>query len=123
MREHLQPLEGQRLTFTGIFTRFGLRPHFNDMYLQTVLVEQVTTADGTLAADHVWLACGERLGALDLRQGDRLTFCARVRPYHKGQIYRRKNGKLKRVVSMLDYKLSYPTRILHEPAARQGVSQ
>jgi hypothetical protein len=46
MREHLQPLDGQRLTFTGTFTRFGCRPHFGNVYLETVLLENVTTADG-----------------------------------------------------------------------------
>ena len=121
MREALAALNGQRMTFTATFDRFGLRPHFGDIYLQTVLLQDVTTADGTPAASHVWLPCGERLGALDLHHGDKLTFQARVTPYHKGQVYRRKNGKLKRIVSFLDYKLAYPTRILHQPK-REGAT-
>jgi hypothetical protein len=119
MRELLAPLEGQRLTFTGTFAGYGCRPHYGNVYLQTVLLQDVTTADGAPATDHVWMYCGERFGALDLRRGDKLTFQARVRPYHKGQIYCRKNGRLKRVKSYLDFTLSYPTRIVHESA--QGV--
>lgn len=117
MREGLQALEGQRLIFTGTFTRFGCKPLFGDLYLETILLEDVRLEDGTMCAQHVWLASGAKLSRLELHAGDTLSFEARVRPYTKRNIYQRRNGRIKRIRKTLDYTLAYPSRIVHTPLA------
>lgn len=119
MREILQTLDGQRLTFVATFNRYGAHRIFGDVCEQTVLLADVATLDGLKCTDHLWMACGARFDRFELKPGDVLMFDARVKPYHKRKVYKRKDGRFKHLSSILDYTLSYPSRISLWPALEQ----
>jgi hypothetical protein len=111
MREQLIPLLGQRLAVRGTFAKYGSRPYFRDFREETLLLTDLATLDGQPLTDHLWLLRTQGFAALDLHKGDTVTFSARVAPYTKYQVYRRKNGRLKRVYGIPDYRLNRPTQI------------
>ncbi len=111
MREGLIPFVGQRLTVRGVVRKFGVRPLFADLYGETLMLEDVTLADGTPLTDHIWLPLGLRLAALHPTPGDVLELTARVAPYTKHRVVRRKNGRYHYVHATADFKLSHACQV------------
>lgn len=111
MREALAILNGARLAVTATVVRYGCRPRFADLYEETLLLQNVCTADGDLLTDHLWLCMGSRLAAVDPQPGDLLSFTGRVRAYTKHKVCQRRNGKMVYVRATHDYTLRYVTQI------------
>jgi hypothetical protein len=111
MREHLIPLLGQRLAVRGTFAKYGSRPYFRDFREETMLLTDLATLDGQPLADHLWMPLTQGFAAITLHKGDTVTFSARVAPYTKYCVYRRNNGRLRRVYGIPDYHLIRPTQI------------
>lgn len=108
MREKLQRIDGQRATFTGVFTRFGRRPRWCGS-VKTVLLRDVRTVDGEQVTDHVWIGFTEEFEQLcPLQPGERVQFDARVETYQKGYrgIYPREHRPVEH-----DYRLARPTEV------------
>lgn len=111
LRKKLSAIEGNRKTFIGTFSRFGLKPGWKGRQEETVLILDVRDADsGDVMCDHLWLNLTEGFRTLHLTEGDRITFAARVKPYVKGYQGSRAERTGEAWVS-LDWKLSHPTRI------------
>jgi hypothetical protein len=102
VRDALQILAGARIEVQATVLRFGSRTGWTGARQRTVLLGQLTSADGVMLTDHMWLIVGRRLAALDLQPGDTLAFSGRVRPYqHRGTADREQRT---------DYALSHPSR-------------
>lgn len=104
MREKLEVIDGQRMTFTGLLKRYGGKG--GGKY--TILMTDVRHLDGRLATDHVWFNLTKGFKELRLDPGERVRFDARVKPYTKGY-----KGTRKAIDKPIkdDYKLSHPTKI------------
>lgn len=108
MRKELKNRDGQREMFHGTFDRFGTKPNWHGFPEKTVLLVNVTDANGNRVSDHLWFNLTKQFEALDLQHGDLIEFHARVKKYEKGYF-----GYREDVYKPLetDYKLSYPTKI------------
>ena len=104
MREDLEVINGERVSFTGTIGRYGGKG--GGKY--TVLMLDVRHLDGRPATDHVWFNLTKGFKELRLQPGERVRFDARVKPYTKG--YQGRKKSIDRPVSD-DYKLSHPTQI------------
>ena len=58
--------------------------------------------------DHIWFCVGKRLASLDLKEGDKVSFEARVGSYEKGYVNYREYIDERET----DYKLNNPTKIV-----------
>ncbi|HWK05748.1 MAG TPA: hypothetical protein VNS58_19040 [Puia sp.] len=108
MRSALKKIEEQRESFTGVFSKYGLKTNYRGPSTDTVLLTQIRDPNGAFICDHLWfnLTKGfENLGTLT--PGDRIRFSARVKKYTKGYVNRRAGIDQ----SEFDYKLSHPTKI------------
>lgn len=109
MRKELKKIEEQRQSFTGLFSKYGLKTNFRGPSTNTVLLVKIRNSQGSLICDHLWfnLTKGfENIGKLT--EGDKIQFEARVKQYKKGYVNRRAGIDERRI----DYKLSHPTRIV-----------
>lgn len=114
-REKLGAIEGERKTFTGVFERFGRHSiAFYNKYARqwisvdekTILLVNVKDESGTVVADHLWFRATKGFLAVSLKEGDAVSFAARVKPYLKGYVpLVGQDGQLK------DWKLANPTKI------------
>jgi hypothetical protein len=94
MRERLAPLDGKQAVFFATFARFGWRT-FRGRYVgKTALFLDVRDSRGNQLADHLWFKVGKGLDSLGLKEGDAVSFSARVGSYQKRDGY--------------DYHLVYP---------------
>jgi hypothetical protein len=113
MRKKMRAMNGDRLTFTGVFVRKGSKPAFRGPDLITILLQDIKTADGKIVADHLWFNYTKGFEAIEpLQEGDVIRFDARVQLYEKGYKGRRDDVYDRPVKA--DYKLSRPTRICKE---------
>lgn len=108
MREELEVIDGERMSFTGTIGRYGGKG--GGKY--TILMTDVRHVDGRQATDHVWFNLTKGFKDLRLDPGERVRFDARVKPYTKG--YKGRKKAIDRPVSD-DYKLSHPTQIKRMP--------
>jgi hypothetical protein len=117
MREALAAINGTRSRFTATFKRFGSRTAYRGPAIRTALFVDVCGLHGEALTDHLWMNVGERIAALDLAPGDRVSFEARVTEYVKGYKGRRELDEAKPLQQ--DYRLSFPTCVkrLAEQAA------
>jgi hypothetical protein len=109
MRTVLKKIDTERNSFTGTFSKYGLKTNYKGPSTETILLTQITDSEGKFICDHLWfnLTKGfENIGTL--KKGDRIRFDARVKKYEKGFV-NRKAGIDQRTS---DYKLSHPTRIV-----------
>lgn len=113
MRENLKNLEGLRKEFKGTFVRFGTKTNFKGYPEKTVLLEDVNcTIDKKISSDHLWFNLTKGFAKIDLKEGDIVTFQARVKEYWKGYKGRRYDEEyLNEHPIEQDYKLSHPTKI------------
>ena len=108
MRKDLRNIGSQdRYIYTGTFERFGIKNGYKGP-ITTVLLLNVCDKDGNVVTDHLWFNKTKGFAKVDLQQGDRVSFEARVDSYVKGY-----QGYREDVYSdiSIDYKLSYPTKI------------
>ena len=85
MRKKLEPLDGQRCTFRAVFREFGAVGRWAWCGSKApALFVDVTGTTGEELTDHVWMAAGPTMPALDLQPGDPVEFVATVRGYLKG---------------------------------------
>ena len=118
MRESLIPLNGQRFTIRAGVTERGKRLGWANVMEPTVCLGPVTTMDGTVLADHVWLVVGKRLKRIHPHVGDTLELSVRVKPYRK-HFYRHPGKKARYQV---DLKFAYPTKVRAIARASTGRS-
>ena len=98
----------ERLTFKGVFERFGMKRGWKGRTETTVLLTDIRDADGDKITDHLWFNLTKGFSQTHLEQGDIIQFEARVDTYLKGyQGYRMDVDK----PVELDAKLSRPTKI------------
>lgn len=84
MRDRLEKLNGKRLTFKATVGRFGKKSAYRGYPLDTVCFTDVKFNSGGNATDHIWFTSGKRIKELNLQEGDKVSFEARVKPYLKG---------------------------------------
>jgi hypothetical protein len=97
----------ERLTFVGTFQKYGTKPGHAKRPVTLLLVN--ITLNGRVVCDHVWVNRGKQFDEGGwLRPGDRVRFDARVRTYRKG--------------NQIDYKLTYPTRVMRLPKSSRSAS-
>jgi len=106
MRDALAMLDGERLTVQATVLRFSRAIDWGGVRKPTLLLGAVTTLEGALLADHLWLDLGKRLTVLDLRTGDLLQFSGRVAAYRRG--LKRNPGEPMQYT--VDYGLVYPSQ-------------
>lgn len=108
MRKNLRNIGSkERHCYIGAFERFGLKKGYKGS-IATVLLLNVYDADGNLVTDHLWFTKTKGFTQVNLEQGDKVCFEARVDSYIKG--YQGYREDIYSDISV-DYKLSYPTKI------------
>ena len=108
MRTALAKEEDKRKTFKAIFIRVGKKRNFKGFSEDTILLQQVMdVAENKLVADHVWFTYSKVFEASGIREGDVITFDARIKRYAKGYI----NKALGIKKQTTDFKLSHPTNV------------
>jgi hypothetical protein len=107
MRKALQQIDGVRTRFIGTFSRFGIKNGYKGP-LRTVLLIEIMNESGKIITDHLWFNLTKGFERLDLREGDRIEFFARVKEYEKGYVGRRDDVYK---ALEIDYKLSHPTKM------------
>ena len=125
MRERLQAIEGQRVTFRADFSRVGKKTsHFRlngrvvSKEVKTILLLNVLDSVNRPVCDHIWFTMGKQFEDLKLKEGDRVQFDAESVPYTKGYAGWRDGEDLPDLET--DYKLRLPTRVkrlTQEPVA------
>jgi hypothetical protein len=108
MRQELKKIDLQRELFRGTFKKYGLKSGYRGHSTETILLVDIRDDNGKLICDHLWFNMTKGFELLGtLREGDVIRFEARVKKYKKGYVNRRAGIDQ----SMVDYKLSHPTRI------------
>ena len=108
MRQQLEKIEDIRMTFIGIFERYGTKTNWNGYPENTILLRDVKNSIGKIVTDHIWFSLTkgfQKLGKLE--NGDIIQFQARVKPYIKGYINHNNYIDEREI----DYKLNNPTKI------------
>jgi hypothetical protein len=106
MRKELRKNNEKRLLFTGIVGCFGTKKNWHGFPEKTILFKDVKYESGDLATDHIWFTVGKTIASLELKEGDRISFEARIGRYMKGYVnYRECIDE-----SIPDYKLNRPTK-------------
>lgn len=109
MREELKKKLGSRLRFRGTFDRYGLKPAYKGLPLETVCLENVQTIQGEKVTDHLWFNHTKGFKALGLLYpGDIIAFDARVGSYLKGY----GGGEEGEYGQHVDYHLTRPTKLM-----------
>ena len=108
MRKKLKEIgNDERHIFTGTFSRFGTKNGYKGIE-HTVLLLDVKTENGETVCDHLWFNLTKGFERLNLKEGQKVTFSARVSKYEKGYKGYRDDVF---VPIETDYKLSFPTQI------------
>jgi hypothetical protein len=71
--------------FTATIDRFGRRNlhRIDKDVVWTILLNNITDRDGNIVADHLWLNLNKEFDKLNIREGDRVEFSAKVIEYYK----------------------------------------
>ena len=118
MRTELKNINGVRKRFIATFVRFGTKPAYKGAAIKTLLFENVRDKDGKVYTDHLWFTTGVQFEKLELQNGDKICFDARVKSYIKGYRGNREDYDLPPVKT--DYKLSHPNNIVKHTEGQQG---
>jgi len=108
LRKELKKEVGVRKTFTAVFNRYGNKNGWKGTTLVTLLFTDVRD-NGNLVADHIWFTKTKGF-SLDLKEGDKVQFDARVKEYLKGYKGYKIEAQIEKPLE-IDYKLSNPTKI------------
>ena len=115
MRTTLAKNEGERKRFRATFVRVGKKKNFKGYSEDTILLQNIIDiTDNQRVADHVWFAFTKTFEDADIREGDIITFDARIKRYTKGYV----NKALEMKRRTMDFKLSHPTKV--EIVERRG---
>jgi hypothetical protein len=112
MRDRLSGIDSERQTYCAEFVRFGVKNGYKGTE-ETLLFKNIHDSSGKFMTDHIWFNLTSGFEKLNLKEGDRVQFDARVKSYTKG--YKGRFAKIlnpSKAVASKDFKLSYPTRIL-----------
>ncbi|MCK4848272.1 MAG: hypothetical protein KAT16_04545 [Candidatus Heimdallarchaeota archaeon] len=108
MREIFAVKENQRMTFSGVFTRYGTKSNWHGYPEKTILLKQIKNENDEVLTDHIWFSLTKGFQKLgELHEGDRIQFDARIKQYLKGYVNHKKCIDLR----IIDYKLSHPTKV------------
>ena len=108
MRKELAKKEGERKKFSAVFIRFGKKANYHGYAEETILLKNVVALEtNEVVADHVWFGYTKGFQQLELSEGTKISFDARVKGYVKGYINTRYNINQR----SRDFKLSHPTQI------------
>ncbi len=108
MRRNLATNEGERRTFTAIFTRFGKKTNFKGRSEDTILLTDIRDgATGEIVTGHLWFTFSKAFEKVGLREGMTIRFDARVKSYTKGYVNNRAGINRRKT----DFKLSHPTKV------------
>lgn len=110
MRKELGNIAGVRKRFTATFERFGTKSAFKGPPIKTLLFVNVRDKYQKEYADHIWFTNNKQFEKLNLKEGDKISFDARVVEYYKGYKGHREDIDLPPVSK--DYKLSHPNNII-----------
>jgi len=108
MRKGLKNINGKRECFTGVFVRYGTKSSFRGPRKTTILLKDIKDQNGVILTDHLWFNLTKGFDEYDLKEGDIISFDARVKKYQKGY-----KGYREDVYEPIetDYKLSHPSKI------------
>jgi hypothetical protein len=112
-RSELERRNEERTTFTGTFERFGTKSGWMGTADKTVLLKDIRRR-GAYVCDHLWFNFTKAFARLNLQPGDVVQFDARVKEYVKGY-FGNDYSKAIDHLPALDYKLSFPTRVVKLP--------
>lgn len=87
-REDLKKIENERRMFRGTFGGFSRRRKSQE-FVWTLILKNITDKEGNLLTDHLWFNLNKEFDKLNLREGDRVEFSARVVEYAKGRAKKR----------------------------------
>lgn len=108
MRRELSKSEGERKSYKATFVRVGKKRNFKGYSEDTLLLQNIIDlSDNRLVADHVWFTYTKVFEDAAIREGDTITFDARVKRYEKGYV----NKSLGMKYKSDDFKLSHPTKV------------
>lgn len=103
MRKELKNLGSEaRFRYKATVGRMGIKSNnFKGFPERTILLKNlIEESSKKLVTNHIWFTVGKTLRELNLKEGDEISFEARVAPYRKG--YRK---------DKTDYKLNRMTQI------------
>lgn len=90
------------------FVRVGKKRNFKGYSEDTILLKDIIDVETeNCVADHVWFTFTKVFEAAGIREGDTITFDARVKSYSKGYV----NKSLGMTRRKTDFKLSHPTKV------------
>jgi hypothetical protein len=116
MRTTLGKNEGERKRFSATFVRIGKKKNFKGYSEDTILLQNIIDiSNNERVADHVWFTFSKAFEDANIREGDIITFDARIKRYTKGYVNRALGMKRQTT----DFKLSHPTRV--EILERKGI--
>lgn len=107
MRKLLAALgKKERHEFMGTVERYGYKNGYRGYTVKTILLIDVCLSSGEELTDHLWLNCGKSFEGL--KEGDKITFNARVKEYNRGY-----NGYREDIYipSERDFGLERPTKV------------
>lgn len=108
MRKQLAKQNGERKKFAAIFDRLGKKTGYQGYSEETILLKNIIDLESnTIVADHLWFSFTKGFQDVNLAEGTRIEFEARVKEYSKGYV----NKAYKINQKKKDYKLSHPTKI------------
>lgn len=105
-----------RLRYRARVGRMGIKYAGSEEYVQrTMLLLDVRRVDtNELVTDHIWLKVYKQLRDFNLKEGDEISFEARVKPYGKGYYTE---------TQQIDYSLSYPSKYVIEQRAERELKE
>lgn len=116
MRTELKKITNQeRHRFIGTVSKFGFKAGWYAPE-QTILLTNIKLYDeDKIITDHLWFTMGKQFSQLNLKEGDIISFEARVGKYRKGyygniDYFFEKNGYFPPRAT-IEYKLERPTKI------------
>jgi len=98
----------KREKYKATFKRFGTRSGYKGE-VRTILLIDIVDQRHFLVASHIWLDCGKQFDKINLIEGDRVQFHARVKIYEKGYAGYDEFGE--KGFTTFDYGLSYPSKV------------
>ena len=111
MRKELAQIHRLRREFTATFVRFGSKTNFKGYPETTILLSNIQNPiNNKIFAEHLWFNLTKEFDKIELKEGDVISFHARVKEYYKGYKGYREELQWEKPVEK-DYKLSHPTKI------------
>lgn len=116
MRKNLKTIGNkERHRYCAEVAKFGWKSGWNEAEPTILLKDIKLYKSDEVIVDHLWFSLGKQFRDLNLKEGDIISFDARVSKYVKGYMgdelyFLNKTGRLPAPIST-DYKLERPTKI------------